>query len=139
MQSLTGGTITIPTLDGKKISAKYNEVISPGTVKCIKEKGMPFFNKPEQRGDLIITFSVEFPKVLDDKQKKIIKSAFDNSTNNEKKGLRQNKKYFSLSNINTTMKPRTKIISMDKSSFYTLSEFKQEEAHRSYNYIEKNN
>ena len=38
------------------------EVIKPGDVKCVMNEGMPMYKNPFEKGRLIITFKLEFPK-----------------------------------------------------------------------------
>lgn len=63
-EALTGVFFTIEHLDGVKlnISTSPGEVISPGTKKQIKKKGMPYYKDAMGQGNLYIEFNVEFPK-----------------------------------------------------------------------------
>lgn len=47
----------------------------PGYRKIVQGEGVPLVNEPKKRGDLIITFSVEFPKHLPRQSKKLITKA----------------------------------------------------------------
>lgn len=46
------------------ISTKPGEIISPGQIKTVKKKGMPFYKDSMSDGDLHIKFEIEFPKSL---------------------------------------------------------------------------
>ena len=52
----------------------FDEIISPQTRRVIPGKGMPIGGNPNNRGDLIVTFEIEFPEELTlDKKKQIVK------------------------------------------------------------------
>ena len=64
----------MPTLDGRTLAIPCPEVISPGGEKVVLNEGMPLSKKPnegkpEQRGNLIIRFSVTFPEYLSEDKK----------------------------------------------------------------------
>lgn len=63
-ESLLGFTFKVRHLDGKDIliSSTKGEIISPGVVKTIKHKGMPFYNDTISTGNLFIKFNITFPK-----------------------------------------------------------------------------
>jgi DnaJ family protein A protein 2 len=63
-EALTGSAFYIEHLDGKKIlvATASGEVITPGSVKQLNNKGMPFYRDNMNYGNLYITFDVEFPK-----------------------------------------------------------------------------
>ena len=63
-----GAEIDIPTLEGNQ---KYTipEGTQPGTQFTLKQKGIPYVNNSNRRGDLIFVVNVEIPKGLNDKQK----------------------------------------------------------------------
>ncbi|KAG0260115.1 hypothetical protein BG011_002134 [Mortierella polycephala] len=56
--------ILITHLDGRGIHVEQpaGSVIKPGQVKKIIGEGMPHFKRPIDKGDLYITFEIEFPK-----------------------------------------------------------------------------
>ena len=66
--AVLGAEIDIPTLEGKM---KYNipEGTQPGTEFVVKQKGIPYLNNPQKRGDLVFTVNVEVPRGLNEKQK----------------------------------------------------------------------
>lgn len=53
-------------LDGRGLRVKHDPgmVIKPGSYKRIANEGMPTYRRPEDRGDLIIQFQVDFPKEM---------------------------------------------------------------------------
>ena len=70
--AILGGELIIETLDGK---VKLN--IKPGTQNNskvrLKNKGFPFYKEDEKFGDLIITYSIEIPTNLTEKQKDLFR------------------------------------------------------------------
>ena len=76
VDALTGVALEVKTLDGRTLSLSIPEVITPGYRKVIKGEGMPLSKNPEMKGDLVISFSVTFPRTLTEVQKSQIKAAF---------------------------------------------------------------
>ncbi|KAK6938384.1 Chaperone DnaJ, C-terminal [Dillenia turbinata] len=81
VQALTGSSFDIPLLGGEKMHLKIDDVISPGYEKIIAGQGMPISKEEGRRGNLKITFLVEFPMDLTCNQRKdaynILKDCFD--------------------------------------------------------------
>lgn len=69
VEALTGCTLAVPLLEGQVMSMEIDDVIYPGYEKIIEGQGMPSHNDPKTRGNLIIKFSVEFPKELTEEQR----------------------------------------------------------------------
>lgn len=67
--ALVGCLLHIPTIDGRVLTIQLNEVIQPGTQKRIPGEGLPLPKCPGQRGDMIVTFDVEFPTNLSMQQR----------------------------------------------------------------------
>lgn len=67
--ALVGCLLQIPTIDGNVLTVQLNEVIQPGTQKRIPGGGLPLPKSPGQRGDMIVTFDVEFPTNLSMQQR----------------------------------------------------------------------
>ncbi|XP_043110290.1 dnaJ homolog subfamily B member 4 [Puntigrus tetrazona] len=72
-QSLCGCSVTVSTIDGKTCNMKITDVIKPGMRKVIAGQGLPFPKNPEQRGDLIVEFDVNFPESLPSNAKDVLK------------------------------------------------------------------
>ena len=70
-QAALGTEITVPTLDGK-VKHKIHEGTQPGDVFKFKGKGIQRLNG-FGRGDHFVRVSIEVPKNLNDKQKKLLK------------------------------------------------------------------
>lgn len=64
LEALTGTNYMIKGLDGKsfKVSTLPGEIIQHQEVKCIKNKGMPFFKDAMGQGNLYVKFIVQMPK-----------------------------------------------------------------------------
>ena len=67
--ALCGFAMEVPTLDGRVLRIKLDQILSLGSTKIVKNEGMPISKQPGQKGDLIITFDVVFPKTLTTQQK----------------------------------------------------------------------
>jgi DnaJ family protein A protein 2 len=67
LEALTGYQFVIRHLDNRNLLVKSssNEIIRPGEVKVLPDEGMPIYNKPSERGRLIVKFRVKFPESHD--------------------------------------------------------------------------
>ncbi|XP_073347613.1 dnaJ homolog subfamily B member 4 isoform X3 [Pagrus major] len=72
-QSLCGCSVTVSTIDGKTCNMKITDVIKPGMRKTVAGQGLPFPKNPEQRGDLVVEFDVNFPETLPGNAKDVLK------------------------------------------------------------------
>lgn len=63
-EALLGFKKSIQFLDGSplKITSEPGKFISNGDRKTVKGKGMPFFKRDNQKGDLHIRFLVKYPQ-----------------------------------------------------------------------------
>ena len=71
-EAIEGNIYKFNNIDDEEISFSI-EGIQHGQQRKIKNKGLPFYYDPKKRGDIIITFFIEFPESLTNDQKKIIK------------------------------------------------------------------
>lgn len=64
LEALTGVNFKVKSLDGTDITicTAPAEIISPGDLKVVQGKGMPFYQDSMSCGNMIISFDVEFPK-----------------------------------------------------------------------------
>lgn len=69
LDALVGFSRTIHHLDGHTVTLAAAGVTRPGDVQRIPGEGMPHFQHPERRGDLFVTYTVDFPAALTDEQK----------------------------------------------------------------------
>ncbi|OWM84900.1 hypothetical protein CDL15_Pgr027687 [Punica granatum] len=74
VQALTGCTLSVPLLGGDKMALSFEEIIYPGYKKAISGQGMPCTKDPSRRGELRITFFVEFPLQLSEERRLEIRS-----------------------------------------------------------------
>ncbi|MGB9867858.1 MAG: molecular chaperone DnaJ [Bacillota bacterium] len=70
LQAIFGAEIEVPTLDGVA-TVRIEEGTQPGSVIRLKGKGLPHLGALG-KGDLIVHISVEIPKKLTDKEKKLL-------------------------------------------------------------------
>jgi curved DNA-binding protein len=68
--AVLGGEITIETLNGK-VKLKVKPETQNGSKIKLKEKGFPVYKNEGQFGDLYVTYAIEIPTNLTDKQKKL--------------------------------------------------------------------
>ena len=72
-EATLGAEIDVPTLEGNQ-KFTIPEGTQPGTQFTIKQKGMPYINNANRKGDLIFTVAVEIPKGLSEKQKECMRA-----------------------------------------------------------------
>ncbi|CAJ0961492.1 unnamed protein product, partial [Mesorhabditis belari] len=74
VEALCGCARNIKTLDDRTLHFNIlpGEVITHGDLRVIHTEGMPTHRDPFVKGDLILQFSVEFPKKLEDKHRQLI-------------------------------------------------------------------
>lgn len=75
LESLTGFSRPIKTLEGKEIIVNNKMITRPGQEIRFPGRGMPNQKDPSRKGDLIIKADVQFPTSLNDQQKELIKQA----------------------------------------------------------------
>ena len=68
--AILGGEVTLDTFGGK-IKLKVKPETQNGTMTRLKGKGFPLYKKEGEFGDLFVTYSVQLPTNLTDKQKKL--------------------------------------------------------------------
>lgn len=68
--AVLGGEVTIDTLSGK-VKIKVKPETQNGTRVKLKGKGMPVYKKDDEFGDLYITYDIQLPTNLTEKQKKL--------------------------------------------------------------------
>ncbi len=68
--ALLGGEITVETLTGK-VKLKVKPETQSETKVKLKGKGLPKYKKEDQHGDLYITYKIELPKNLSEKEKEL--------------------------------------------------------------------
>ena len=73
LQSLCGCSVTVSTIDGNTCNMKITDVIKPGMRQIVAGQGLPLPKNPEQRGDLVVEFDVNFPETLPSNAKDVLK------------------------------------------------------------------
>lgn len=79
IKALTGCTISVPLLGGDHMNLTVDDVIYPGYQKIVTDQGMSISRESGKRGDLRITFLVEFPTHLTDNQRSDVFGILQNS------------------------------------------------------------
>lgn len=73
LQALCGTTINVPTLQGQTVPLNLtNRVIKPTTVEKIQGRGLPYPKEPSRKGDLLISFDIQFPDKLSQNAKEVL-------------------------------------------------------------------
>ena len=75
-EATLGAEIEVPTLEGNH-KLTIPEGTQPFTKFTVRQKGIPYVNNANRRGDLILTVNVEIPKGLNDKQKEHMRAFAD--------------------------------------------------------------
>lgn len=75
-EATLGAEIDIPTLEGNQ-KFTIPEGTQGGTQFTIRQKGIPYVNNANRRGDLIFTTVIEIPKGLSEKQKEHLRAFAD--------------------------------------------------------------
>ncbi|XP_052256236.1 dnaJ homolog subfamily B member 5-like [Dreissena polymorpha] len=78
-QALCGTTLQVPTIDGRKIPLRLNEIIKPNSVKRIQGEGLPQPKQTTRRGDLIVEFDIAFPSKMTSSAKEILSDCLPDS------------------------------------------------------------
>jgi curved DNA-binding protein len=68
--AVLGGEVTIETLSGK-VKIKVGPETQNGATVKLKGKGLPIYKQEGQHGDLLVTYDIQMPKNLTEKQKEL--------------------------------------------------------------------
>lgn len=71
--AVLGGTVEIPTIDGK-VKVKIDPGTQPGKVLRLRGKGLPSVNRYGGTGDLLVNISVYVPEKLSREERKMVES-----------------------------------------------------------------
>ncbi|XP_061396206.1 dnaJ protein homolog 1-like, partial [Musca vetustissima] len=78
-QALCGTTVSVPTLQGDRITvSSQGEIIKPTTVKRLSGRGLPFPKEPSRRGDLLVSYDIKFPDSLQPGTKELLSEILPN-------------------------------------------------------------
>ncbi|KAL6988197.1 hypothetical protein U1Q18_013944 [Sarracenia purpurea var. burkii] len=78
-EALTGHTVNLTTLDGRKLTIPINNVIHPNYEEVVPREGMPIPKDPTKKGNLRIKFNPKFPIRLTAEQKAGLKKLLPSS------------------------------------------------------------
>ncbi|XP_076182245.1 dnaJ homolog subfamily B member 13 [Ptiloglossa arizonensis] len=78
-EALTGTVVTVNTLDDRTLRIPITSVITPDYRKCVLGEGLPLSETPKEKGNLVMTFNIEFPVYVPVANKTYIQRAFDTS------------------------------------------------------------
>ena len=76
VEALAGFDKAFTHFDGREVRLKRLGITTPGLVETIAKEGMPVFNQHQKFGNLVVTYQVDFPKKLTEKQKGEVKKLF---------------------------------------------------------------
>ncbi|CDW83960.1 domain containing protein [Stylonychia lemnae] len=68
-QALLGFEKEFIHLDGRSVIIKRTKITKPGEIEKIRGEGMPVYEYPTDKGDLIVTYQVEMPQTLSREQR----------------------------------------------------------------------
>lgn len=71
-QAALGGTVHVPTLEGKELAMKVPKGSQPGSKLRLRGQGLPRMGAEGGRGDLLVRLTVEVPKRLSKDQKELL-------------------------------------------------------------------
>jgi len=64
VDALSGFKVDVPTLDNRTLRVNIRDVVTPTYTKIVQGEGMPKPKHPGERGDLVITFDVVYPRSI---------------------------------------------------------------------------
>ncbi|ESQ50435.1 hypothetical protein EUTSA_v10002032mg [Eutrema salsugineum] len=73
VEALTGYTVNLTTLDGRRLTIPVTSVIHPEYEEVVPKEGMPLQKDQTKRGNLRIKFNIKFPTRLTSEQKTGVK------------------------------------------------------------------
>ena len=86
VEATLGGTIQVPTIDGKGAEVTVPAGIQSGTMLKLKSKGIPYLNS-SNRGNQLISIRVATPSKLTDKQKELLRQFKELEDGKKKSGF----------------------------------------------------
>lgn len=79
LESLIGFEKSFNHLDGHTVNIKKTDVTHCSETIKVNGEGMPIKNSNKKRGDLYVTFHIDFPKNLNENQKKLVTEALSHA------------------------------------------------------------
>ncbi|KAL7050322.1 hypothetical protein ACKWTF_004035 [Chironomus riparius] len=83
-QALAGFKMQVLTVDDRKLEFNVTDIVSFDYEKCIKSEGLPHPDNNYQRGNLIIHFKIQYPKVIPKHLRLKVEEIFNEIEENEK-------------------------------------------------------
>ena len=91
VDALLSAPFQFTALDGRNFPLTLSEVVSPQSVKMVKGEGMPICEKnalselkgADRKGDLYVTFDIQFPKRMDQDTKEELARILDEGEEEE--------------------------------------------------------
>ena len=80
VDALVGFERSFVHLDGREVKLAAAGVTRPGEVRKVEGEGMPLYNRAGAKGDLWVTYSIEFPASLTEEQKGAVRAALAGTT-----------------------------------------------------------
>ena len=77
-KALLGVSYCIQGLNGQRHDVNIRDIVHPGYVKRYPGEGLPLPKTPSKRGDLIVTFNIEFPTFLSWDQRRVLSDCLPN-------------------------------------------------------------
>ncbi|XP_043269384.1 dnaJ homolog subfamily B member 13-like [Venturia canescens] len=75
-EALIGTVVPVKTIDERILRIPVTSIVTPEYEKIVPGEGLPLPLNPEQRGDLVIRFDIEFPIYMPMTSKSYLKKAF---------------------------------------------------------------
>ena len=73
-EALLGFERSLTHLDGRSVELVRKDIVTPPETKQkLSGEGLPIHNSPDEYGDLIVTYQVEFPSSISDQQRSVLK------------------------------------------------------------------
>ncbi|TID15970.1 HSP40/DnaJ peptide-binding protein [Venturia nashicola] len=76
--SLCGWQRSVESICGKTVVISHDGPTPPNWQDCFAGLGMCKYKRPDQRGDLFVQVSIKYPTALSERQKMVLRSAFQN-------------------------------------------------------------
>ena len=67
--------LQVTSLDGRELKIPLDHVVIPGGLKTVRGEGMPLSKTPSVKGELRISFDIQFPLSLSKDQKAALRTA----------------------------------------------------------------
>lgn len=69
VDALCGTNVVVKTIEGRDLPLQIDEIVHPNFKRIIPSEGLPVYQQPGKRGNLVVTCTTEFPRYLSAEQK----------------------------------------------------------------------